>query len=299
MTLPTLLLIGHGSRDATGVAEFKAFSVEVARILGTPVVPCFLELADPPIVAALEMAIAAGARHIVALPLFLGPAGHQKNDVPTTLNWARQRWPGVEIGYGTPLGVHPFIVSALADRAREALRRFKTDALPEQTAIVVMGRGSRDPDSNSNVFKLARLLWEGGEYGLVETCFYSLTGPGIEEGVRRCVTLGARRVILLPHFLFHGIILNRTAERIAALNAELPAEVVLADPLGCHPLVFALVRNRMAEVLRGDALMNCDLCKYRHRMLGHEHDHRRPQTSDHAHGLRGIDLDHHHHHHHP
>lgn len=291
MASRTLLLIGHGSRDATGVAQFKAFAADAANFLQTSVVPCFLELADPPIVTALERAVAGGARHIVALPLFLGPAGHQKNDVPTTLSWAKQRWPDVQIEYGTPLGVHPLIVSALADRARETLQRLGTDVPAAQTAILLMGRGSRDPDANSNVAKLARLLWEGGEYGWVETAFYSLTGPGIEEGVRRCVALGARRVILLPHFLFDGVILNRTAERIEVLNAELAAEVVLADPLRSHPHVLALVRDRVEEVIGGSALMNCDLCKYRHRMVGHEHDHGRPQTSDHSHGLRGITLD--------
>ncbi|MCZ7570899.1 MAG: precorrin-8X methylmutase [Ardenticatenaceae bacterium] len=291
MAPPTLLLVGHGSRDATGVAQFKAFAADVAGFLQASVVPCFLELADPPIVNALQTALRAGARHIVALPLFLGPAGHQKNDVPTMLNWAKQRWPDVRFDYGTPLGVHPYVVSALADRAREAMQRFNTNAPAAETAVLLMGRGSRDPDANSNVAKLARLLWEGGEYGWVESAFYSLTGPGIEEGVRRCATLGARRVVVLPHFLFDGVILNRTGERIEVLNAQLPAELLLADPMRNHPHILALVRDRMEEAIGGTALMTCDLCKYRHRMIGHEHDHGRPQTSDHSHGLRGIARD--------
>ena len=285
---PTLLLIGHGSRHPDGVSQFKTFATILAFHLKQPVVPAFLELADPPIIAGIEQAIEAGARHIVAVPLFLGPAGHQKNDVPTTINWARERWPQVRFDYGTPLGVHPFIVDTLADRALELILELDTKIPREKTALLVLGRGSRDPDSNSNVAKIARFLWEGRKYGWVEYAFYSLTKPGIEEGVRRCVALGAERVVVVPHFLFNGVLLTRTAERLQTLNQELDAEILLAKHMGYHPKLFDLIRQRMDEAIGGNASMNCDLCKYRHPMTGFESELGMPQISDHNHGLRGI-----------
>lgn len=290
MSSPTLLLIGHGSRDAGGVAQFHDFAAAAGRALALPVVPCFLELAEPAIGAALATAIAGGARHIVALPLFLGPAGHQKNDVPTTIGWARQRWPEVRIDYGTPLGIHPAIITALADRARLALEALGPTAPPAESAILLLGRGSRDPDANANVAALARLLWEGRDYGWVEPAFYSLTAPGIEAGVRRCLALGARRVVVLPHFLFDGVILARAADQIAALRADLGAEIGMAAPLGSHPALFSLLAQRVAEATGGTAAMNCDRCKYRHRLAGYEAEHGLPQASDHHHGLRGLTL---------
>lgn len=288
MSQPTLLLIGHGSRNPNGVLQFKSFANALQVYLGQPVHSAFLELADPPIIAGIEQAIAGGAQHIVALPLFLGPAGHQKNDVPTTINWARQRWASVRFDYGTPLGVHPFIVNALASRAEEAISALDNTVAPEKTALLVLGRGSRDPDSNSNVAKIARLLWEGRDYGAVEYAFYSLTKPGIEEGVLRCASYGVERVVVVPHFLFTGVLLRRTAERIETLNRELSAEIVLAEHLAEHPQLFELVRQRMEEAMSGNASMNCDLCKYRHPMTGFENEHGMPQISDHHHGLRGI-----------
>ncbi|MDQ7029546.1 MAG: sirohydrochlorin chelatase [Ardenticatenia bacterium] len=191
-----LVLVGHGSRDPEGVAQYTHFARAVAARLNVAVYPCFLELADPPIASAPEQAVQGGATHVVVMPLFLGPAGHQKNDVPALLTWARATWPDVTFVYGVPLGPHGLIVEAMADRVRDAERSASSARVsPRETAVLVVGRGSRDPDSNSDVFKVARLLWEGRDYRWVEVAFYSLTGPSVAEGIERCARLGARRVI--------------------------------------------------------------------------------------------------------
>ena len=294
-----LLLIGHGSRDPEGVAEYNAFARATSERLGIPVHSCFLEFADPPIAEALRRAVAAGARRVVALPLFLGPAGHQKNDVPTIINWARHQWPDVTFIYGAHLGPHYNIIAALAERVREAEAQAPNGISPEETAILVVGRGSRDPDSNSDVFKVARLLWEGRPYPWVEAAFYSLTGPGVAEGIDRCARLGARRVIVAPFLLFTGGIhkgIVRQAREAAAANPDV--EVFTGEPLGAQEVIFQVVAQRYEEALAGTASMTCDLCKYRHRFEGFEAEHGLPQTSDHHHGLRGVGHHHHHHHHH-
>ena len=160
-----LLLIGHGSRDEEAVAEYNQFAGVIAEQLNMPVHACFLEFSDPPIVEGVKTSIEAGATRIVALPLFLGPAGHQKNDVPAIINWAKAEWPQLEFKYGTPLGAQPQIIEALAQRANEAIASSTTGIPAEETALLLVGRGSRDPDSNSDVYKIARMLWEGRNYG--------------------------------------------------------------------------------------------------------------------------------------
>lgn len=292
-----LLLVGHGSRDPEGVAQYRAFARAVAAQLDITVHPCFLELADPPIAVALRRAVEEGARRVIVLPLFLGPAGHQKNDVPTLLNWARATWPEVTFAYGAPLGPHARLVEALADRVRRAGATAPGSVPPEETAILVVGRGSRDPDSNSDVFKVARLLWEGRPYPWVEVAFYSLTGPRVAEGIERCVRLGARRVVVAPFLLFTGGIHKGTVEQAREAAARLGVDLLCAEPLGAHEGVLAVVEQRYREALDGTATMTCDLCKYRHRMAGFEHEHGLPQASDHHHGLRGVAHVHDHHHH--
>lgn len=294
-----LLLIGHGSRDTEAVAEYNQFAEALAARLKLPVTSCFLEFADPPIVEGIQTCMENGAKQIVALPLFLGPAGHQKNDVPAIINWAKSQWPEVMFKYGTPLGAQPQIIEVLAQRAEEAIAASARSIPAADTALIVIGRGSRDPDSNSDVAKIARMLWEGRDYGWVETGFYSLTLPDIETVIERCVRLGARRIITLPYLLFTGLIRKRLDERALAMQQRYPeVEILTAEHLGEHDGILEAVLYRYEQVLEGNAAMTCDLCKYRHQFTGFEDEHGLPQTSDHHHGLRGVGH-HHHHHHHP
>lgn len=294
-----LLLIGHGSRDEEGIVEYNQFAEALAERLHLPVYPCFLEFADPPIVEGIRACVEAGTQRIIALPLFLGPAGHQKNDVPAILNWAKTEWPRVQFKYGTPLGAQPQIISVLARRAAEAVATSPRDIAPAETALLIVGRGSRDPDSNSEVYKIARLLWEGRAYGWVETAFYSLTPPNISTGIERCVRLGAKRVVVLPYLLFTGAICLRTGEQARTAQIRYPqVEILVAQHLSLHPEVIEAVVYRYEEVIAGTATMTCDLCKYRHRLAGFEAEHGLPQTSDHHHGLRGLEHSHNHSHSH-
>ena len=209
-----------------------------------------------------------------------------KDDIPTALNWARARYPAVHIAYGTPLGVRPEVLTALEERLAAAEEGLP--ALPAaETAVLLIERGSSDPDANANVFKVARLLWEGRGGGLVETCFWSITGPNLAEGLRRCAALGARRIIVLPYFLFQGVLLQRIAALVEEHRALLAGiELLLAPHLGTHPALVDLALHRAREAMAGEAWSNCDLCKYRVIMPGFVHDQGRPQGSDHAHGLR-------------
>jgi sirohydrochlorin cobaltochelatase len=292
-----LLLIGHGSRDAEAISEYYHFADTLACRLHLPVYPCFLEFADPPIAEGIRACVEAGARRVVALPLFLGPAGHQKNDVPAILNWAKTQWPQVYFKYGVPLGAQPQIISVLAQRAQEAFAASRADISAGETALVVVGRGSRDPDSNSEVYKIARLLWEGRPYGWVETAFYSLTAPAVPAALERCLRLGARRVVVLPYLLFTGAICQQIGDQARAVQADRPdLEILMAEHLGEHPEVIEAVIYRYQEVVEGTATMTCDLCKYRHRLAGFEDEHGMPQVSDHHHGMRGVPHSHSHSH---
>lgn len=283
-----LLLIGHGSRDVAAITEHQRLATSVAKRLGTPVQSCFLELADPPIAQGLRAAVEAGARRVLALPLFLGAATHQKNDVPAILNWARAQWPDREFRYGVPLGAQPSIVDALVHNIEQIIAAHPPVA-PADTAILLVGRGSRDPDSNSEVYKLARLLYEGRSYGWVDVAFYDLTTPRIEPVLERYIKLGARRVIVLPYLLFVGRIAAGIVRRVQEMSATCTqTELLVGPPLGVSDSLVDAVVYRYQQVIDGVAAMNCDLCKYRHRLAGFENEMGLPQSSDHDHGLRGL-----------
>src|SRR5438876_4143236 len=63
-----IVLMAHGSRDVEGADEFLTFVSRLSSRLALPVYPGFLELSDPPIVSAIDTAVQAGARTIVAVP---------------------------------------------------------------------------------------------------------------------------------------------------------------------------------------------------------------------------------------
>ncbi len=294
----TIVLVAHGSRDPEAAEEFLKFAADVqAHVDGKRVQPAFLELAYSPVLDAIERAVAGGAERVVVLPLLLVPAGHLKNDIPAAVNFARAKYPRVEFLYGAHLGVDARLLDVLDERIREVEAAADPCARAD-TAVLLVGRGSSDPDGNSDVYKTARLLWEGRGFRTVEVCFVGITFPRVKEGVARCARFGVKRIIVLPYFLFIGVLIKRIRAEAAAQREVFPdIEILHAGYLGIHPNVREVLLQRLEEAAQGRVAMSCDLCKYRRRMVGFEGQVGLPQVSDHSHGLRtGHDHAHDHHH---
>ncbi|HKE99413.1 MAG TPA: sirohydrochlorin chelatase [Actinomycetes bacterium] len=263
-----LLLAGHGSRDAAGTGECHQLAERVRRLSpGLPVRVGFIEHSRPPLSAAVAELVAEGARHVVAVPLVLLGAGHAKTDVPASVQLARRAFPGVRFTYGAPLGLHPDLLAIVDERLEAAVP-------PERrrdTAVLLVGRGSSDPDANADLHKVARLLWEGRDWPLVETAFVGITGPRVPEGLERCRMLGARRVAVVPYFLFTGVLERRIARQAATARARHPElDVTVTGYLGPDERIARLALARYEQTLRGAAGMTCDLCVYRAPMRGFE-----------------------------
>lgn len=286
-----ILLIGHGSQIEAATHEFNQLAEQLSNYLQMPVNTCFLEFAEPPIIDGIRACVEQGAQEIVALPLFLGPAGHQKNDVPAVINWARREWREVLFLYGIPLGVQYHMVSVLEERLSKIVDADPT-LIPEETAVIVGGRGSHDPDSNGEVAKLARLLYEGRNFGWVEPAYFSLTGPSIPQMIERCAAMGAKRVIVLPYLLFTGKIYEKMVEQAHEAGIKVDILVETASYLFPHDGLIQSIAQRYAEAVTGTANMTCDLCKYRNKFTGFENEFGLPQTSDASHGLRGVSHTH-------
>lgn len=291
-----ILLIGHGSPDAAGNAEFLQFAQMLEQRLGVATQPCFLELAEPSIGEGFDRCVAAGAQEIVVLPLFLGPGRHQKRDVPGILASAQVRHPGVAVRYGTAIGPHLRLVDALADRATAALARSVGAASDEETALLVVGRGSKDTQSNAELPRLARMLYEQQHYGLVEYAFQLVVAPNVGQAITRCVKLGARRVVVLPYLLFTGFVRDDIAAQARAAQEIYPElEILVADHLFPHTGLLDAVTQRYQDLVAGTATMTCDLCIYRQRAASDDDDHHH-HHHDHGHSHHDHDDEHEHDH---
>ena len=279
-----VLICGHGSRNRLAVEEF-AQMVEALRpkLAPMPVEHGYLEFARPILRDGLEALRQKGVTRVLAIPAMLFAAGHAKNDIPSVLNTYTAET-GLPIDYGRELGVDRLMVAAAGARVKECLEQAHSDVPVSETLLVVVGRGSSDPDANSNVSKVTRMLVEGFGFGWGETVFSGVTFPLVEPGLRHVVKLGFKRIVVVPYFLFTGVLVSRIRQHTALVANDHPeVEFLAAGYLGDHPMVVNTFRERVEEVLRGDTAMNCSLCKYRAQVLGFEQDVGRAQESHHHH----------------
>jgi sirohydrochlorin cobaltochelatase len=269
-TPPALLIAGHGTRDEAGAEAFRSFVEELGRRHPElPVAGGFIELSPPPLGDAVTELVERGVRRFAAVPLMLVSAGHAKGDIPAALAREKERHPGISYTYGRPLGPHPALLRVLERRLGQALEGTGWD--PAEVTVLLVGRGSTDPDANAEVHRAARLLWEGRGYAGVEPAFVSLAAPDVPSGLDRCARLGARRVVVLPYFLFTGILPDRVREQTGAWAAAHPeTEVRSADVIGPEPELLDLVWERYEEAAKGAVRMNCDACVYRIALPGFE-----------------------------
>jgi len=287
-----VLVCGHGSRNRLAVEEFAQLAEALRqRLAPVPVAHGYLEFAQPILREGLEALRQQGVKHVLAVPAMLFAAGHAKNDIPSVLNtYARET--GIRVDYGRELGVDLNMIQAAGARIQAALDQ--ADAEAQQTGeqlvplheslLVVVGRGSSDPDANSNVSKVTRMLVEGFGFGWGETLYSGVTFPLVEPGLRHVVRLGYRRIVIFPYFLFSGVLVSRIrqhSERVAVDHPDI--RFLHASYLGDHPRVVDTFVERMEEVVRGEANMNCSLCKYRAQVLGFETEVGAPQHSHHHH----------------
>lgn len=286
-----VLIAGHGSRDIEGTAEFGRLVELLRRAEPGRVVECgFLEFARPTIAEGIARCIERGARRIVVLPGMLLAAGHAKNDIPAEIHAARLAYPEVAFHYGRHVHLHAKIVE-LARLRIEEVERAAPPRARSDTLLLVVGRGSSDPDANGDVQKLTRFLWEGMGFGWGAACYAGITSPLVPEALERCGRLGFGRIIVLPHLLFTGVLEKRIRRLAQAFAQGQPSmEVLCAACLNAHPLLCDVFRERAREALHGEPNMNCDLCKYRVQLPGFAASLGQPQQGHH-HDVRGIGQD--------
>ena len=258
-----LLLIGHGTRDIQGKKAFLDFADAYQELdASRPVIPCFLELTEPLILDGVKRCVEEGLTDITVLPILLFAARHTKFDVTQALDIAKRQYPIVNFFYGRHFGNTPHLL----DLWRSRLLQLEQKDIPlDETILLVVGRGSSDPDANSDVYKFSRLLWEGSHYKNVETCFIGITHPRLTEGFERARLFRPKRIIVLTPFPLHRSTSQKEIFRISAeQQTQFPdIEIVNLPEIGFTPELLTIVREREIESQLGQTQMNCEMCKFR------------------------------------
>lgn len=257
---PTLVAVGHGSRDpraraaladlVEGVRELRpGLDVRLAHIeLNPPLLPDLLtDLTGPTSADAPPAGVSAGDRHAVAVggppvgrravlvPLLFGPGYHVKYD----LTAAAAAVPDGRVRIAAPLGPHPLLVEALADRLAEA-GWTSADSASRSTGVVLAAAGSRDREGLAAVRRIAAALSERLGGVPVVPAYASAATPTVPEALRVLAARGRHRVAVASCFTAPGLFASRAAAH---------APWIASPPLGAHPALARLVLHRYDEAL--------------------------------------------------
>ena len=208
-----VLLIGHGTRDQSGLDEFAQTAEFVAKLLpDVQVESAFLELATPDIATGIERLVAWGVRRIVVSPVLLFAAGHAKRDIPGALQVASAKFPEVVFSHTEPLGCHAKLLQLSEQRFRETIS--SDDFTLASTTLLIVGRGSLDDDATSDMHRYASLLAGRLGVGQYRVAFMAMAQPSLPTVLDDIVCAANGPILVQPHLLFQGDLLRSLQEQV-------------------------------------------------------------------------------------
>ncbi len=259
-SLPAVLLIGHGTRICTGVAEFNTLAKNLQIALPDRVcMASFLEMVDPTIPHSLDILYKKGFRSITALPAFLMAASHIKKEIPALIQGFQAKHPELKIIVGKELGINANLIEIAKERIENAESKFMGNYNRKDALLLMIGRGSSDTDANSNISKISRILWEEMGFGWAETAYTAVTKPLIDDALGRIHLLDFKYLVIFPYLLFNGKVFELVCATIDAYQAKYPkARTAIVPYLNNHPLLTHIFLERLAQAEAYETCINCN-----------------------------------------
>ncbi|MCP3739585.1 sirohydrochlorin chelatase [Rossellomorea sp. BNER] len=246
-----VLYVCHGSRVMEGCKQAIEFVQKIQKRVSVPIQEIsFLELAMPTIEEGFAQCIKKGATEIVVIPVFLLAASHVKNDIPKKLKLMKTCYPNVQISFGNPFGVHERMIDILLDRIEE-----KGTNVEAKIAILLVGRGSTDPDTIDNFEEIINLFHSKTNYSYVKKCFLAAADPLFEEILEDTLSRNVDFIIVIPYLLFTGRLVKGMKKTILSMSAD--KEIILCDYLGFHPYLEEILVERVNETVEQRGIPRC------------------------------------------
>lgn len=239
-----ILYICHGSRLKKACDEAIAFIEQCMKKNKNKITGYgFLELAVPTIEEAFERCVNRGATKIKVIPVLLLTAVHAKKDIPEALSRLHEKYPSVEIQYGRPIGVHSNMVDIVNERLWE-----KASKISEDSFVLLVGRGSSDPDVSNDLGNIVKMLKRRIGSDLVNDCYLTGSSTSFEEAIQDAKNSDAKEIYIIPYLLFTGILMTTLKTRISELSRNGNKKFILCDYLGYHPLIERVLEERLSEL---------------------------------------------------
>jgi len=245
------LLVGHGTREETGLAEARQVAKLVSRAERSPLVElAFLEFAEPTISDGFRRLVERGAQRVIVVPLMLFAAGHAKEDIPREILQVREDYPHVAVEQCEHLGCHPAMIALSAQRYAQALAG-RSSVPSARTALVLVGRGSHDAAATREMQSFAALRERAHSAASVSVGFVAMAQPALADVLECAAQSRAERIVVQPHLLFAGLLLDRIREQVADMARRQPQkEWIVTQQLGADTLVVDAIVDRACRPVR-------------------------------------------------
>jgi sirohydrochlorin ferrochelatase len=132
------------------------------------------------------------------------------------------------------------------------------------TGLVIVDHGSRRAESNAMHEEFVAAFAarpDARDYVAVRAAHMELATPTVADAIADVVSAGARRVLVMPYFLFAG---NHWERDIPAQVDEVAhshpgVDFLVTAPVGLHPLMQEVVRERLEQCVH-HAAGEADAC---------------------------------------
>lgn len=242
-----VLYVSHGSRvPETAREATAAIRQAMAQVDADLQEICYLEIAEPDIAAGIDALVRGGAGRIAVVPVLLLSAGHYYEDIPRAIREAKRRYPHIVFTYGRPLGVGDRITGILAENILEI-------GMPPGAWILLVGRGSRNPETLCDFAKIADGLRVQLGAEQIKTAYLAVLEPRFDEALKELAVAG-RPVVVAPYLWFTGVLVRSLEKKVGMLQRE-GYDIRLARYLGCHPDMADALAARAKEALGAEAFI--------------------------------------------
>jgi sirohydrochlorin ferrochelatase len=239
-----VLYVSHGSRVKEAAQQAVSFLEDVKKKVDVPLQEiCFLELAEPDIAAGAAKLVEQGALNITVIPVLLLSAGHYYEDIPEEIEEVKRRYPHISFTYGKPIGVQERVIDIAVDRIRETGVPMK-----ENASLLIVGRGSRDPQTKKDIEHIAGRLKEKTGAVHADVCYLAACSPSFDEGLEKALERAAPQTFVVPYLWFTGILMQTMQQKIDHLS-DVDRGFILCSYLGDHPNMIDALAARVYEAL--------------------------------------------------
>ncbi|MCE9525101.1 MAG: hypothetical protein K8R36_03495 [Planctomycetales bacterium] len=221
-----VLLVGHGTRSELGRTQCQALAADVSVGLNAQSFVtelAYLEMASPTIEEAIHRLVERKAVRLVVVPLLLFAAGHAKEDVPTAVRrgLVTAGVPDLPMVQTDPLGLQDPVINLVMARFCEAA----DSSIPSaETMLLLIGRGSRDEDATAEMRKLGSLVHQRLGIGESKVGFLAMAQPTAREMIVAAANSPFRQIVVQPHLLFHGELLDRLQQEVSSAALTAPSK---------------------------------------------------------------------------